>query len=322
MRSFAVRHVVWLAAVLVWLAPQLVAPACAAEALYPLGSRIGLVPPPGISLSQTFPGFEDSGHTVFIRLVAMPEKAFAEIEKTMTNDALKKQGIMVEKREPIDIPSGKGLLIVARQQANEIHFYKWMLIAPIGDLTALISFEIRDDAKDAYPESVIRTALASAAVRATIPAEEQLSLVPFQVSDLAGFRVVRVLPGLAVQLTDGPMDTIEAANQAHILISVAPGGPPDLRDRDAFARVALSAGLPPLKDVRITSAEPMRIGGQQGHEMRATGKDPTTGAEIDIVQWLRFGSGGFMRIIGLAPKNGWTQAFMRFRTVRDGLGPR
>ena len=322
MTPIACRLLVLLAALWIGLAPS----ARAAEALYPIGSRIGLVPPPGITVSTSFPGFEDAARNVFIRLVAMPQQAFAEIEKTMTAEALSKQGITVERREPIAVPNAvqdaKGLLIVARQQANDIRFHKWMLIAPIGDLTVLISFEIRDEAKDTYPEPVIRAALASASVRASIPTAEQLSLVPFQFGDLAGFRVVRVLPGIAIQLTDGPKDTFDAAAQPHLIVSVAPGAPPDPRDRDTFARTALSNGLPPLKEVRITSSEPMRIGGQQGYEMRATGKDPTTGAEIDIVQWLRFGSGGFMRIIGFAPKDGWTQSFMRFRAVRDGIAPR
>ena len=316
MRSAVSRSIALLAALLFWLGPA------QAESQYPTGSRIGLVPPPGMSVSQQFPGFEDTAKNIFIRLVAMPQQAFGEIENTMTNEALKQQGIMVERREPIDIPNAKGILIVARQQANDIKFHKWMMIAPIADLTVLVSFEIRDDAQDAYPEPVIRAALASTTVRPTIPIAEQLSLVPFQVNDLAGFRVVRVLPGVAVQLTDGPKDTFDPIDQPHIVVSVAPGTPPEARDRDAFARVALSAGLPPLKEVRVTGSEPMRIGGQQGYEMRATARDPNSGAEIDIVQWLRFGSSGFMRVIAFGPKDGWTQNFMRFRAVRDGLGPR
>src|SRR5436305_1446381 len=76
----------------------------AAEPLYPTGSRIGLTPPPGMTVSQQFPGFEDSTKNVFIRLVAMPDKAFAEIEHTMTVETLNKQGITVERREPIDVP--------------------------------------------------------------------------------------------------------------------------------------------------------------------------------------------------------------------------
>jgi hypothetical protein len=47
-----------------------------------------------------------------------------------------------------------------------------------------------------------------------------------------------------------------------------------------------------------------------------------SGADIEIVQWLRFGTGAYLRILGVAPKENWTSAFMRFRAVRDGLEPR
>jgi hypothetical protein len=56
--------------------------------------------------------------------------------------------------------------------------------------------------------------------------------------------------------------------------------------------------------------------------VRALGKDPQTNAEIEIVQWLRFGTGAYLRILGLAPKEHWTESFSRFRAVRDGLEPR
>jgi hypothetical protein len=312
-----------LCAALVLLPATRGAMAQSTDVLYPAGSRLGLVPPPGMALSSTFPGFEDARNNVFIRLVPMPERAYSDIEKSMTNEAMKKQGMTVEKREKITLPGGsKGLLVVVRQQANDIRFRKWLLIAPISDITGLISFEIRDEARGAYPEQVIRAALTSATVRPTVPTDEQLTLVPFRVGDFAGLRVVRVLPGVALQLTDGPKDQFEATEQPHLVISIAPGGPPDARDRDSFARIALSNGLPPFKDVRITGSEPMRIGGQQGYEMRAEAKDPRTGADVEIVQWLRFGSGAFLRVVGFAPKEGWTQSFARFRTIRDAIEPR
>ena len=147
-----------------------------------------------------------------------------------------------------------------------------------------------------------------------------LAGITFRVSDLAGLRLVRVAPGVAIQLTDGPGNQFEG-EQPHLMISVAAGGPAQPSDRDSFARLALG-GLPPFKDVRISTSEPMRINGQPGHEMRAAAKDPRTGAEIEIVQWLRFGTGAYLRIIGFAPKEGWTQTYTRFRAVRDGLEPR
>ena len=303
------------------LSAALLKPAAAADVVFPLGSRIGLVPPPGLKASTAFPGFEDRNNAIYIRLIALPGKAFGEIEMTMTSDALRKQGMAIEKRENFAVANGKAILLTTRQQAQSMAIRKWLLIASIGDITAMVSFETPDKAKAAYPETVIRATLASLAVRATVPVDEQLALVPFKVTELAGLRVVRVVPGVAIQLTEGPRDTLDAFEQAHLVISVAPGGPQRVGDRDQFARTALN-GLPPMKDVRIVSAEPMRIGGQAGYEIRAESKSPQDDADMQIVQWLRFGTGAYLRILGIAPKQNWTPTFTRFRAVRDGLSPR
>lgn len=294
------------------------AQAFAADATFPMGSRVGLAPPPGMELSQKFAGFEDEKNNVFIRIVALPGEAFAAIAK-QGNDALKKQGMTVEKREPIAVSGVKGLLLVVRQEAGGIRFRKWMVVAPLENVTALVSFEIRDEARKLYPEAAIRAALASVAVR-TVPTDEQLRMVPFRLTDLGGLRVVRVLPGTAVQLTDGPKETFDATNQPHLIISIAPGGPEDPRDRESFARLAFD-GLPPLKDVQMAGSEPMRIGGMPGYETRAEGRDPVTGLDVSLVQWLRFGNGAYLRILAFGPKENWAQTFARFRAVRDGIEP-
>ena len=63
----------------------------------------------------------------------------------------------------------------------------------------------------------------------------------------------------------------------------------------------------------------IRISGQQGHEIMASAKDPATGAELSLVQWLRFGGGAYLHVVGMAPTPAWTQAYARFRSVRDGI---
>jgi hypothetical protein len=298
-------------------APMALAQAQAADAQFPLGSRIGLAPPAGMDLSTKFSGFEDAKNDVFIRIVAMPGEAYSSSEK-QSNDALKKQGMTVEKREPIALADGKGLLLVVRQEASGVRFHKWMLIAPLADVTALVSFEIRDEVRKLYPEPAIRSALASTVAR-VVPTDEQLRLVPFHVTNLAGMRVVRVLPGAAVQLTDGPKGTFDATDQPHVIISISPGGPDDPRDRESFARLMFD-GLPPLKDIQMAGSEPMRVNGQPGYETRAEGKD-ANGNPVELVQWLRFGNGAYMRILAFGPKENWTQTFARFRAVRDGIAP-
>ena len=307
-----------LTACVLWAA--LVMPARAADAVFPIASRLGLVPPAGLQPASAFPGFEDTTNSVFVRLVALPAAAFAEIEKTMTNDALKKQGMTVEKRESLKVGSGNAILVIARQETNAGRIRKWLLIAPIDNLTALVSFETPAKAPAAYSDGTIRAALASLATRPTIPDSEQLTLLPFKIGDTAGFRLVRVVPGVAAQFTEGPKDALEATEQPQLVIAAAAGGPQQPEGRDRFARDAMG-GLPPFKDIRVVNSETMRIGGQPGHEIRAQARD-AQGAEIEIVQWLRFGSGAYLRILGFAPKQNWTPMFMRFRAVRDGLEPR
>jgi len=43
---------------------------------------------------------------------------------------------------------------------------------------------------------------------------------------------------------------------------------------------------------------------------------------VTVVQWLLFGGPNMLRIVGSAPRDQWTDAFPRFRAVRDGIQPR
>jgi len=189
------------------------------------------------------------------------------------------------------------------------------------DLTAMVTLRIPDSAKDLYSDSIIRAALASLAVRAQVPIEEQLGLLPFKLGALAGFKIGGVLPGRGVLLTDAAAPAASRAVEPHIIVAVMPGAPPEAGERDDLAR-QIFRGIPDLKEVRITGSQPLRIGGQQGHEIMAIAKDPASGAAIAIVQWLRFGGGAYMHLVGVAPTPAWTPAYARFRTVRDGIETR
>jgi hypothetical protein len=317
-RPFAARLIAVAA-----LSAMLIMPAAAADAIFPVASRLGLVPPPGFQTARSFMGFEDPGNNAFIRLITLPAQAFGEIERTLTSEAVSKQGMTIEKREPFPLRSGNGILnamlVVSRQTTPTGPIQKWLLIAAVEAGTAMVTFEQPAKTPPPYTETAIRASLASLAMRDEIPANEQLAIVPFKLGDTAGLRLVRVVPGVAAQFTDGPKDTFDATDQAHLIIAAAAGSP-QTADRDQFARNAMR-DLPPFKDVRITSSEPMRIGGQPGYEVRANGKDQS-GTDMEIVQWLRFGTGAYLRILGFAPKEKWPEAFTRFRELRDGLEPR
>jgi hypothetical protein len=292
-------------------------PARADDVVYPAGSRIGLVPPPGLHASASFPGFEDREKSVAVLLGTLPPDAYAEFEKSDSAEGLKKLGATLEKRESMTLATGKALLVIGRQEKLST----WMLVASMPDLTAMVTLRIPDSAKDTYPDSVILAAFASLAVRAQVPIEEQLGLLPFKLGALADFKIGGVLPGRGVLLTDVAADAASHAIEPHIIVAVLPGAPPDAGDRDDIAR-QIFRGIPNLKEVRIAGSQLLRIGGQPLHEIMANAKDPATGADLSLVQWLRFGAGAYLHVVGIAPTPAWTQAYARFRTVRDGIDQR
>jgi hypothetical protein len=38
-----------------------------------------------------------------------------------------------------------------------------------------------------------------------------------------------------------------------------------------------------------------------------------------VAQWLRFTGSGYLRVVGIGPKENWDALFTRFRAVRDGI---
>ena len=296
----------------------------AADTAYPPGSRIGLAPPAGMVTSKSFFGYEDPNTNAAIILLALPAQAYADLDKSVTADALKRQGVTLETREDVPLSIGKAFLVTGHQEVENNKIRKWIFVAGSSTLTALVTVQIPEAAKALYPDAAIRAALATLAIRDTVPVDEQLGLLPFKVGDLAGFRLSGVVPGRAMMLSDAPADApgpLDARTEPHIFVAISPGAPMQAADRDAFARDAF-ATVPNLKDVRITTSEPLRIGGQQGHQILADARDPSGTAALTVVQWLRFGGGAYLQMIGIARADAWKDAYPRFRSVRDGIEAR
>jgi len=300
--------------------------AIAADAVFPPGSRVGLIPPPGMVPSNTFDGFADPEKDAAILITVLPAAAYAQFEKTTDTDVLKKHGISLEKREPIKLDGGKAFLLSGRQVSDKTRYRKWLLVAAADDLTALVTVQVPDQ-ETAYPDRVVRAALASLAVRPKVPEAEELGLLPFAVADLAGFHIDGVLRGRVLLLSEtnseNPDDAAKGAlhiggPDARLLIAALPSAPIDPNDHANFARQTFNE-IGGIRDVHITMSEPLRIGGQSGYQTMAEAKDTRSGADIRVVQWLRFGGGGFMQMIGVGRADAWTSILSRLRTVRDSV---
>jgi hypothetical protein len=303
---------------LAWAGLASFAPAAIAEPVFPPGLRVGMEPPPGMTPSARFPGFEDAGQKAAITILDLPLSAYQELEAAAFNKV--QPDLEQPKRESFPFESGIGFLISGIGHQNGVAVHRWSLLAQavggVQNLTVLINVEVPESALSVYSDAIIRKALASVTFRPT-PVQEQLGLLPFKLRDLAGFRVAQISPNGGVILAEATPDN--TSPQPFMVISAERGGPVEPADRSLFARDLMASA--PVRDLSLQSAEPMRIGGIAGHEIRAQGKGPA-GDPVTMVQWLRFGSNGYLRVIAVSPTDKWEQSFTRFRAVRDGIEAR
>ena len=293
------------------------APARAADPTFPPASVAGLVPPPGMVVSKTFPGFEDVAKDTAILLTVQPPAVYDELKQGLDTDALKKQGITLEKRVDLKLGFGTATLVVAQQESDKKMYRKWLMLAPAKDVTVVINAQEPVD-ETAYSDAVMQAALATLALRDSVPDAEKLSLLPFTIGDLAGFHVFNVMPGRAVVLADAPTPGDATAVSVRMFIGAFPGGPTEPDQRAEFARVGFDQ-ITGIENVHITISEPLRIGNQSGFQTVAQAKDSRTGSDIMVAQWLRFGGGSFLQMIGMAATDKWPDAQTRLRTVRDSI---
>ncbi len=290
--------------------------AVAAEPVFPPGSRVGLEPPPGMVPSKRFAGFEDAEHKAAILVLDLPAAAYVEAEQSLF--AKPETDVKGLARRAFPFKEGIALLATGTAQENDKQLHKWFFLAttvagPVPNLTAFITVEAPESARDIYTDAVVEKALKSVTFRKP-PVGEQLALLPYALKDLAGFHVRQVAMPASVVLSETD-DGVPYA-QAYVIVTVAPGGPPNAADRGRFAQDLIGQG--PVRELSITSGETMRVKGMPGNEVRATAKN-LENKPVQIVQWLRFGSGGFMRIVAVSPKEEWDAMFPRFRALRDGI---
>jgi len=288
-----------------------------AEPVFPPGLRIGLEPPPGMVASRRFSGFEDPERKAAILILDLPVSAYTGLEKSLST---KQPDLANIARRPFPFKNGTALLATADfKEKDGTPGHKWFFLAkpaagPATGFTAFVTIQVPDSQRAFYTDAVVEKVLNTVAFRAT-PVEEQLGLLPYKLGDRAGFHVHQVLPNGVVILSEKPDGNPYGA--AYIVVSVVGGGPSQPEDRPRFAQDLLRSS--PVRDLTITSGENIRINGLPGSELRATAKDASN-APVKVVQWLRFGSGGFMRIVGVSPTAEWDAMFPRFRAVRDGIG--
>jgi hypothetical protein len=303
-------------AVALWAAAA--AWALAADAVFPAGSRIGMIPPRGMVQSQASAGFEDAARHALIAITELSPQVYDRIAREFSIEQLRADGFSVDVHEPAAVADARGFLVAARQTVSGVATRKWALVVRSADLTAIVVALVPQGAEDIYPDAAMRAALASIVIRPKLSVEDLLAALPYRLGELAGFRLLQASPAGVAMLTDGPNDTTRPADQPNVIVLTRPSELPAAAQQENFARRALADFVDPTR-FRVVRAEPIRIGGQPGFELLGTTQDRGDAVDLTMVQWLRFGSTGYVQMLGAARTSLWPEIFPRLRTIRDGI---
>jgi hypothetical protein len=306
-----------LLSVLAWLGLAM-ASALAADPVFPPGARVGLTPLVGLVPAKAFTGFTTEDQSVKVLVAELPAGAFGEVM-----NGFKSNPALANGAKPESLETGAGTAYYTAETVKNASgtFRHYSMILSGGTFSGYVDVQVPENATRIYSDDAVRQMFASAVIRKEVPIDEQLALMPFKVGALGDFKNVRALGATgALLLADGDEATgFEAA--PFMVIGLMAATPTQAEDRARFAEQAARA-IPGMHTGRITMSEPVRIDGMAGYETRidaTSGRDDTP---VTLVQWLRFGGGGSLRIIGSAPRDQWEKAFPRFRAVRDGIQPR
>jgi hypothetical protein len=291
--------------------------AAAAEAVFPPGARVGLVPPPGMQLSKRFSGFENQRGSA-ITIFEMPPEAAPQVLGGLAPEALKGQNITLRSREDTKVGDADAVLISGDQAIGGVTMRKWVMVAADPTVTA---FLIAQDPQGAegYGDDAMRAALKTVAVRAPLAMEDQIAALPFRLGDRAGFKPVRTGGG-SLLMSERGEDGGVGSGQAVVIVAGATEPGPGPEQRDAFAMAMLRANTA-LRELVFERAQGFRQKGAEWHEIVARAKDAVSGAPVVVMQTIRWDRDGFVRVLGIAPEAGRDDLLPRFRSLADSVAP-
>ena len=287
--------------------------------VFPGGSGVGLVPPPGLTLSTNFSGFEDAAKGTSIVLTELPVDAYAALAAKFNPEGLRETGI--EAGPPEDWPVEGAVvskLIRGSQVAAGIKYRKWVVLVGAKTTTAMVTAQVPDGVQGGLSDADVETALRTIAIRTPPSLDEQVAALPFKLSDTAGFRPVRVIAGATYLLTEGPNDVATNSTQPIIIIASNLNTAPEASARMAFAKQAF-ASLTGIEDVQSDNETSSEGNGAEWVEIDGSAKDSAGGDQLYVAQIARFETSRYVRAILIVRDSEKEKFSDRFRKLAKSM---
>ena len=150
--------------------------AFAADPVFPPGARVGMTPLVGLGRAKSFVGFETEDQGVKVLVTDLPAEAYGEVAGAFKANPGGTGGI-----KPESIETAAGLAYYTAESAKDgaTNVRRYSMILPGPTFSGYVAVQVPENASKIYTDEAVRRMFASAVIRADVPVEEQLGLLPF-----------------------------------------------------------------------------------------------------------------------------------------------
>lgn len=258
-----------------------------------IGTKFSLIPPTSFTPATNFQGFQQLNGGASILVMEIPG-AFSETTKGFNQQGLKTQGVILKKKEDIQINGNKGLFLTTEQFAHGINYSKYILAFGNSKNTYIINGtfpkEINELDKD------IRESMFS------IIYESELVVDPLSASSFSidtkntKLKFGKNITGMLLYTVDGKVPT-ESNDKTSFIVGLSLANVQTVDKKlTALSRIKkMPYSNLKIDENKITEVE---IDGISGYEIFGEGLDKPNGTKELVYQVMLFTDNGYYIIVG------------------------
>jgi hypothetical protein len=259
------------------------------------GTKISVIPPNGWTVASNFNGFQQTGSSSSLMVVEIPGP-FEEVSKGLTEEGLKTQGVILDKKRTVTVNGYSGLYVVAKQFAYETMFGKYILVFGNDQTTFIINGMFPRDFEKELGSAVEKSMLS--VVYEPNKEINPLKSVNFEIDvSNSKFKFAQMMSNTLLYTADGNVPT-KSDDKTTLMVGTSLGKI-KMEDEKQYA-INRMKQYPSIKNIESKQINSITIDDISGYEIIANGIDSKTGEPEMIYQIMLFSDNAYYLIVGVA----------------------
>jgi hypothetical protein len=249
-----------------------------ADAVAVSGTHVAIVPPPGFSKADLFPGFQKANEAS-IMITEMPQAPYDQVSAGMNKEGLLTKGMTLLTRQDVKYGDRAGLLLSMSQTTRGTELLKWMGIFGGGDSTVLVVASYAKVLAKELGEPLRASVLSARWSGGAAPGH--YDGLTFRVVESASLKIASRMGNLLLLTLAGRKGVVKPEEPMLVVGSAMYNM--RLGDLRTFAEARI-AKTAQAKDIRVVTGGEINVGGLPAYEIQATALNLKTDLPLALYQ--------------------------------------